>query len=196
LVYFWVKNFMRKIKVFHTKSNNAFIRFFSRPKWSVFFKGLLVEQDTEYSHKLGLVLFFVLSPSVIYVTVYTMGKPSQSHFFRCQCLCVLLIYITCRIFCAKGHHSTCISNILWVIAFWNVSWSWKTFEVWIKNYIRILFNFNYIRCNFKALLNIFLHFGMDKMYQRGIFTIKKNNIFCYFSPFLRILPGDFGRVFP
>jgi hypothetical protein len=36
------------------------------------------------------------------VTVY-MGKPSQSlFFFRYQCLCVLLIYSTCSIFCAKG----------------------------------------------------------------------------------------------
>jgi hypothetical protein len=41
-----------------------------------------------------------------------------------------------------------------------------------------------------ALLNIFLPFGMDKMYQRGIFT-KKN----FFLNFLQILPG-FGRVFP
>jgi hypothetical protein len=41
----------------------------------------------------------------------SLGKPSQSHFFRCQCLCVSLIYITCRIFCA---------NILRVITFWNV----------------------------------------------------------------------------
>jgi hypothetical protein len=36
-----------------------------------------------------------------------------------------------------------------------------------------IINFNDIRCNFKALLNIFLHFGMDKMCQRGIFTKKK-----------------------
>jgi hypothetical protein len=31
-----------------------------------------------------------------------MGIPIQCYFFRCQCLCVLLIYITCRIFCANG----------------------------------------------------------------------------------------------
>jgi hypothetical protein len=31
-----------------------------------------------------------------------------------------------------------------------------------------------------ALLNIFLHFGMDKLNQRGIF--KKNMFFFYFSP--------------
>jgi hypothetical protein len=46
-----------------------------------------------------------------------------------------------------------------------------------------------------ALLNIFLHFGMDKMYQRGIFT-KKKFLFFTFPLFLRILPGDFCRVFP
>jgi hypothetical protein len=34
------------------------------------------------------------------VTVYRKTQPKL--FFRCQCLCVLLIYITCRIFCAKG----------------------------------------------------------------------------------------------
>jgi hypothetical protein len=32
----------------------------------------------------------------------SMGNPAKVIFFRCQCLCVLLIYITCRIFCAKG----------------------------------------------------------------------------------------------
>jgi hypothetical protein len=61
-------------------------------------------------------------------------------------------------------------------------------------------NFNDIMCNFKAVLNIFLHFGMDKMYQRGIFTKKNINIsflfFFTFPLFLQILPGDFGRVFP
>jgi hypothetical protein len=61
------------------------------------------------------------------------------------------------------------------------------FEVWIKELCWNTINFNDIRCNIKALLNIFLHFGMDKIYQRGIFT---------FLLLLPILPGDFGRVFP
>jgi hypothetical protein len=44
-------------------------------------------------------------------------------------------------------------------------------------------NFNDIMCNFMALLNIFLHFGMDdKMYQRGIFTKQKKKKL-NFSPF-------------
>jgi nesprin-1 len=38
--------------------------------------------------------------------------PANVIFFRCQCLCGLLFYITCRIFCAKGITVQCISNIL------------------------------------------------------------------------------------
>jgi hypothetical protein len=42
-------------------------------------------------------------------------NPAKVIFFRCQCLCVLLIYHMQNILC-KGHHS--ISNILWVVTFW------------------------------------------------------------------------------
>jgi hypothetical protein len=47
-------------------------------------------------------------------------------------------------------------------------------------------------------MNIFLHIGMDKMY-RGASLLNKNKFgftFSPFTPFLQILPGDFGRVFP
>jgi hypothetical protein len=118
---------------------------------------------------------------LLYVTLYE--KTQLKSFFRCQCLCVLLIYITCRIFCAKG-----ISNILWVIIFWNVDhltlrkqWFLDIFEVWIKELYWNAINFNDIRCNSKALLNIFLHFGMDEMYQGGIFTKQKKKCFETFS---------------
>jgi hypothetical protein len=110
-------------------------------------------------------------------------NPAKVIFFRCQCLCVLSIYITCRV-----HHS--ISNILWVIYIlkcqsWGKKWFLKIFEVWIpvKELYWNTINFNDIRCNFKALLNIFLHFGMEKMYQRGIFTKKFFLLFPLFSEF-------------
>jgi hypothetical protein len=120
------------------------------------------------------------------VTVY--GKTQPKSFFRCHHVQNIL---------CKGHQS--ISNILLVITFWNVGigkkWVLDSFEVWIKELYWNTIHFNDItgRCNFKALLYIFLRFGMDKMYQRGIFT--KKNV-CTFPLFLRILPGDFGRVFP
>jgi hypothetical protein len=126
---------------------------------------------------------------------HVMWQPKSVIFFRCQYLCVLLIYITCRIFCAKG---ITVSQIFCYYVL--KCWSWKTwkkmifdiFEVWIKELFWNTINCNDIMCNFKALLNIFLHFGMDEMYQRGIFTKP-----IFFSPlFLRILAGDFGRVFP
>jgi hypothetical protein len=96
----------------------------------------------------------------------SMGKPNQSHFFQMSmfmCFINLLsiqMYHVQNILC-KGHHS--ISNILWVITFWNVGLGkkrfWYIFEVWIKE-LYWNTNFNDIRCNFKALLNIFLHFVM------------------------------------
>jgi hypothetical protein len=139
--------------------------------------------------------------SVNYLQKCDYGKtqPKMSMF-----VCFINLYHVQNILC-KGHHS--ISNILWVITFWNIGKLGKKlflyiFEVWIKELYWNTIHFNDIRCYFKALLNIFLHFGIDKMYQRGIFTkkrgaslLKKNLFFC-FSPFIRILPGDFGRVFP
>jgi hypothetical protein len=84
-------------------------------------------------------------------------NPAKVIFFRCQCLCVLLIYIMCRIFCAK--------DITVFITFWNVGLgTWK----------KVIFIY-FWSLNFKGLLNIFLHFGMEKMYQRGNFF--------YFSTF-------------
>jgi hypothetical protein len=79
-------------------------------------------------------------------------------------------------------------------------WSWKTlkkwfldiFEVWIKELYWNTINFNDIKCNFKALLNIFLHFEMDKIYQRGIFTKQKLVLGC-FSPFS---PNFVWRLWP
>jgi hypothetical protein len=101
---------------------------------------------------------------------------------RCQCLCVLLIYITCRIFCAKGitvsqiccellhFEMLVLENLEKVIFiyFWSLNKElyWNTI------------NFNDIMCDVWALLNILLHFGMDKMYQRAIFTFPLFSEFC------------------
>jgi hypothetical protein len=123
----------------------------------------------------------------------SMGNPSESHFFQMSMfMCFINLYHEQNILC-KGHHS--ISNILWVtctcITFWNVDfltvgkkWFLYIFEVWIKELYWIgiyTINFNDIRCNFKALLNIFLHIGMDKMwYQRGLLFFL---LFPFFSEF-------------
>jgi hypothetical protein len=67
-------------------------------------------------------------------------------------------------------------------------WSWKTWKKVIFRYfwslnkgsiLKYYSFFNDIRCNFKALLNIFLHFGMDKMYQKGFFFL----LFPFFTKF-------------
>jgi hypothetical protein len=70
----------------------------------------------------------------------TMGKPSQSNFFRCQCLCV---FIMCRM--VGRSWKKVIFRYFWSL---NKGLYWNTI------------NFNDIRCNFKALLNIFLHLGI------------------------------------
>jgi hypothetical protein len=113
--------------------------------------------------------------------------PAKVILFRCQCLCVLLIYITCRIFCAKG---ITVSQIFCELL--HFEFEMLVLENLEKKLYWNTINFNDIRCNFKALLNIFLHFGMDKMYQRGIFT-KQNFVFLLF---LIILSDDFVQVFP
>jgi hypothetical protein len=121
----------------------------------------------------------------IYVTVY--GKTQAKSFFSDVNVYVLLIYIMCRIFCAKGITVSQIFCELPVLHFEIVvlenleKWFFDIFEVWIKELHWNTINFNDIRCNFKALLNIFLHFGMDKIYQRCIFT-KKKKIFITFKP--------------
>jgi hypothetical protein len=101
-------------------------------------------------------------------------------------MCFINLYHVQNILC-KGHHS--IAQIFCEL-FWNVGLGklgkklfLDIFEVWIKELDWNTINFNDIMCNFKAQLNIFLHFGMDKMYQRG-------------PLFIRILPGDFSRDFP
>jgi hypothetical protein len=77
------------------------------------------------------------------------------------------------------------------------NWKKVIFKVWIKELYWNSTNYNDIKCNFKALLNIFLHFGMNKIYQRAsLLKIQKNIIFFTFPFFLQILPGNFSRVFP
>jgi hypothetical protein len=102
-------------------------------------------------------------------------------------MCFINLYHVQNILC-KGHHS--ISNILWVITFWNVGLGKLGLEGFLHIFVVLIMelycntiNFNDIRFNFRALLNIFLHFGMDKLYQRGIFTLIKIKIKNYFVTF-------------
>jgi hypothetical protein len=84
----------------------------------------------------------------------------------------------CRIFCAKG---ITVSQIFCELLHFEMlvleNLEKSDCYIFLKELYWNTINFNDIRCNFKALLNIFLHFGMDKMYHRGIFTNKKK-IFC------------------
>jgi hypothetical protein len=76
-----------------------------------------------------------------------MGKPSQSHLFQMSMfMCFINLYHVQNILC-KGHHS--ISNMLWVITFWNVGlgklgkkWFLGIFEVWTKELYWNTINFN------------------------------------------------------
>jgi hypothetical protein len=64
-------------------------------------------------------------------------------------LCVLLIYVTCRIFCAKG---ITVSQIFCELLHFEMlvlekKWFLYIFEVWIKELYLNTINFNDIRCN-------------------------------------------------
>jgi hypothetical protein len=124
----------------------------------------------------------------------SMGKPS--HFSDVN-VHVLYLYIS------RAEYSVQRASqyLKYFVSYYILKcWSWKTWKkviftfVWIKELYWNTIHFNDIRCNFKALLNIFLHFGMDNIYQRGIFTKKTFPLFPFFSEFC--LCSDFGRVFP
>jgi hypothetical protein len=115
----------------------------------------------------------------------SMGKLSRNDFFQ----------NTCRIFCAKG---ITVSQIFCELSHFEMlvldNLEKSDFYIFLK--IELYWNtinFNDItcRCNFKALLNIFLHFRMDKMSQRGILMS-----FFYFSPFSLFSPNFACRLWP
>jgi hypothetical protein len=123
-------------------------------------------------------------------------EPSQSHLFLMSMfMCFINLYHVQNILC-KGHHS--ISNILWVnITFWNVGlltlgkkWFLYIFEVRIWNYIGILLILMTLRAILRHFRTYFCTLGWIKCIRRGYLLSFP------FPLFLRILPGDFSRVFP
>jgi hypothetical protein len=140
------------------------------------------------------VIFTTLLPILLHLWP-SFGKTQPKSFFSDDNVYVFINLCHVQNILCKGHHIT----LKYFVSYYILKcWSWKKvivldiFEVWIKELYWNTINFNDIRCNFKA----FLHFGMDKMYQRGIFNKKNKNTFLNFPLFLQILPGNFGRVFP
>jgi hypothetical protein len=107
-------------------------------------------------------------------------------FFRCQCLCVLLIYKTISL--AEYSVQRTSQYLKYFVSYYILKcWCWKTWK-------KVIFRY------FKALqfCIYFCTLGWIKCI-RGASLLKKYIFFKFlftFPLFLRILPGDFGRVFP
>jgi hypothetical protein len=123
-------------------------------------------------------LEFGTTNHVWYICRPSWENPAKVIFQMSMFMSFANLYHVQNIWC-KGHHS--ISNIT-LLAYILKCWSWKKVifrYYWMKELYWNTIHFNDIRCNFKALLDIFLYFGMDKMYKKGIFTIKKLLFFLF-----------------
>jgi hypothetical protein len=106
-------------------------------------QGLMTIETGPMSHRRGWphVRFSAKLSLMIFQICDRLWENSAKVIFQMwMFLCFINLYLHVQNILCKGHHS--ISNILWVITFWNVGlgkkWFLDIFEVWIWNYIGIV----------------------------------------------------------